>query len=152
MDLIPPHAGDDPAARADAYAAAPLLNCLLREVAEPVTEPGAPHPSGLSGATAGAHDASGRSGSETGACGAPARSGPDAATDGASGPSAPDTRPLRTYRLPGTGRLLRVRGERRPADPEVFAAGYWHHIGHTELVKLVAEELRRHTGLLLPGK
>lgn len=82
--------------RADAYAAAPLLNCLLREVAEPL----------------------------------------------------PPVGDRRVHRLPD-GRLLRVRAGRRPADPEVYAAGTWHPIGHTELVKLVAEELRRHTGL--PG-
>ncbi|MEU6667507.1 IucA/IucC family protein [Streptomyces sp. NPDC046727] len=82
--------------RADAYAAAPLLNCLLREVTEPLQ----------------------------------------------------DTGNHRVHRLPG-GRLLRVRAGRRPADPEVYAAGAWHRIGHPELVKLVAEELRRHTGL--PG-
>ncbi|MFJ9541061.1 IucA/IucC family protein [Streptomyces sp. NPDC101225] len=95
MDLSPPPDGDGPAARADSYAAAPLLNCLLRELAVPV---------------AGSGD-------------------------------------LRTYRLPGTGRLLRVRGTRRPAAPEVSASGRWHRLGHTELVKLVTEELRRHTGL-----
>ncbi|WP_406441362.1 IucA/IucC family protein [Streptomyces sp. NBC_01613] len=101
LDLMPPPAGADATARddvpdrADAYAAAPLLNCLLREVAQPL-----------------------------GGCGA-----------------------RRMYRLRGVDRLLRVRGERRPAEPEVYAAGHWHHIGHTELVKLVAEELRRHTGL-----
>ncbi|MFH8337574.1 IucA/IucC family protein [Streptomyces sp. AM6-12] len=83
---------------ADAYAAAPLLNCLLREVAEPL-------------------------------------------------PAAPGERPA--HRLPGTGRLLRVRPGRRPAEPEVFAAGAWHRLDHPELVKLVAEELRRDTGL--PG-
>ncbi|MDF3298611.1 IucA/IucC family protein [Streptomyces tropicalis] len=93
VELMPP--SDDVGARADAYAAAPLLNCLLREVAQP----------------------------------------------------CPDTDGRRRYRLPGGGRLLRVRGGRRPAEPEVFAAGAWHRIGHTELVKLVAEELRRHTGL-----
>lgn len=93
VDFTPP--GDDLAERADAYAAAPLLNCLLREVAQPLPDPGA----------------------------------------------------RRVYRLPGGGRLLRVRGERRPAEPEVYAAGEWHRVGHTELVKLVAEELRRHTGL-----
>ncbi|KUO15737.1 IucA/IucC family protein [Streptomyces dysideae] len=92
VDLTTPPAADD-AARADAHAVAPLLNCLLREVARP--EPGE-------------------------------RS---------------------VYRLPGTGRLLRVRGERRPAEPELRADGAWHRIGHPELVKLVAEELRRHTGL-----
>ncbi len=85
----------DLAARADACAAAPLLNCLLREVAE--RRPG------------------------TG------------------------TRPV--YRLPGSGRLLRVRGGRRPAEPEVYTAGGWHRLDHAGLVELVAEELRRHTGL-----
>ncbi|MET7682026.1 IucA/IucC family protein [Streptomyces sp. NPDC005423] len=85
----------DLAERADAYAAAPLLNCLIREVAEPLP-----------------------------------------ATDG-----------RRLYRLPGTGRLLRVRGTRRPAEPEVYAAGRWHRAGHPELVKVVAEELARRTGL-----
>ncbi|MFE3853972.1 IucA/IucC family protein [Streptomyces griseorubiginosus] len=92
VDLLPPPA-DAVAHRADAYAAAPLLNCLLREVAEPLPEPG--------------------------------------------------DRPV--YRLPG-GRLIRVRGERRPAEPEVRTAGGWRRVNHTELVKLVAEELTRHTG------
>lgn len=94
------------AGRADAYALAPLLNCLLREVAEPLPEPGGP--------------------------------------DG-----------TRVYRLPGTGRLLRVRGTRRPAAPELRTADSWQPLGHPELVKLVAEELRRHTGLSnheLPGE
>ncbi|MFD5456194.1 IucA/IucC family protein [Streptomyces olivaceus] len=100
VDLLPPAPGADPArrddipARADACAAVPLLNCLLREVAEPVR--------------------------------------------------TPTPRPV--YRLPG-GRLLRVRAGRRPAEPELRAAGAWHRLGHAELVKLVAEELRRHTGL-----
>ncbi|WP_405551892.1 IucA/IucC family protein [Streptomyces sp. NBC_01171] len=92
VDLKPP---TDAARRADAYASAPLLNCLLREVARPVPESG------------------------------------DRAV----------------YRLPGTGRLLRVRPGRRPADPEVHADGAWHRLTHAELVKLVAEELRAHTGL-----
>ncbi|MEV5959062.1 IucA/IucC family protein [Streptomyces sp. NPDC051987] len=89
--------GDTVGERADAYAAAPLLNCLLREVAQPL---------------------------------------PDAGRG-----------PARVYRLPGGGRLLRVRGARRPSAPEVFADGAWHRVGHAELVKLVAEELRAHTGL-----
>ncbi|GGS27391.1 iron transporter [Streptomyces pseudogriseolus] len=103
MDLMPPPADDDAArraglaGRADAHAAVPLLNCLLREVAEPL--PGAARPDGP-----------------------------------------------RTYRLPHTRRLLRVRGARRPTAPEVHTAGSWRLLTHTELVKLVAEELRRHTG------
>ncbi|MFF2199718.1 IucA/IucC family protein [Streptomyces sp. NPDC058145] len=92
VDLKPP--SDAVGRRADAYASAPLLNCLLREVAEPLP-------------AVGEH---------------------------------------RVHRLPGTGRLLRVRAGHRPADPEVRTAGAWHRLGHTELVKLVAEELRRHTG------
>ena len=98
-------AADGVREHADACAAAPLLNCLLREVAEPlVAEPLVAEP-------------------------------------------LPDSEGRHVYRLPGTGRLLRVRGTRRPAGPEVRAAGLWHPLGHTELVKLVAEELRRHTGL-----
>nr|WP_307166091.1 IucA/IucC family protein [Streptomyces rishiriensis] len=114
MDLSPPPAeaaeaaeavasADGVAERADAYAAAPLLNCLLREVAEPL--PGPP-------------------------CG-----------DGRF-----------VYRLPGDGspgggRLLRVRGDRRPAEPEVYTAGAWHRLGHAALVELVAGVLRGHTGI-----
>ncbi|BCM70398.1 hypothetical protein EASAB2608_05732 [Streptomyces sp. EAS-AB2608] len=94
MDLTPPTGAVG--RRADAYATAPLLNCLLREVAEPL----------------------------------------------------PGTGEHRVHRLPG-GRLLRVRAGRRPTDPELCTAGTWRRIGHPELVKLVAEELRRHTGL--PG-
>ncbi|MDQ0937164.1 IucA/IucC family protein [Streptomyces turgidiscabies] len=91
-------AHDGTGARADAYASAPLLNCLLREVAQPVTGPGEP----------------------------------------------------RVYRLPGGERLLRVRGGRRPAAPEVNTGGTWHRVAHAELVKLVAEELQAHTGLSNP--
>ncbi|MEV5915039.1 IucA/IucC family protein [Streptomyces chartreusis] len=98
VHLNPPTAADV-ADRADARALAPLLNCLLREVAEPSPESG-----------------------------------------GADGER-------RVYRLAGTGRLLRVLGERRPAEPEVRVDGAWRRVGHTELVKLVADELRRHTGL-----
>lgn len=98
VDLIPPPAEAAAPAEADAYAAAPLLNCLLREIGEEL----------------------------------PGRPGADGRL---------------VYRLPGSGRLLRVRGARRPAEPEVEAAGAWRRLGHEELVKLVAEELSRHTGL-----
>ncbi|MFI6376176.1 IucA/IucC family protein [Streptomyces sp. NPDC050546] len=80
---------------ADAYAAVPLLNCLLREVARPERQEGG----------------------------------------------------HRVFRLPGGDRLLRVRGTRRPAEPEIEGPDGWQRVGHTELVKLVAEELRRHTGV-----
>ncbi|GAB2448748.1 IucA/IucC family protein [Streptomyces incanus] len=112
VDLMPPPADDDAAprahetarlaARADAYATAPLLNCLLREIAQQV---------------------------------------PHAEQDR-------DGRTLGTYRLLGTGRLLRVHGTRRPTAPEVRAEdGTWRRLGHPELVGLVAEELRRYTGV-----
>ncbi|MDR3082629.1 MAG: IucA/IucC family siderophore biosynthesis protein [Streptomyces sp.] len=86
--------------RADAYAAAPLLNCLLREAAEPVGEPG-------------------------------------------------------VHRLRSGGRLLRVRGGRRPRDPELYTGGSWQPLTHPELVKLTVEEMRSATGLSnseLPGE
>ncbi|KUL75655.1 MULTISPECIES: IucA/IucC family protein [unclassified Streptomyces] len=101
VHLTPPTAADA-AARADALAIAPLLNCLLREVAEPQR-------------------------------------------DGTARTDAPDDE-RRVHRLRGSGRLLRVRGVRRPAEPEVFTGGAWRRVGHAELVKLVADELRRHTG------
>lgn len=99
VDLMSPHPplparseGVSAAATADAYAAAPLLNCLLRELAEPAGVPG-------------------------------------------------------VFRLRTGGRLLRVRGSRRPAAPEVYADGAWQRLDHGELVRLTAEELRLLTHL-----
>ncbi|MEV6992901.1 IucA/IucC family protein [Streptomyces sp. NPDC093228] len=89
------HPRDDVPERADAYAVAPLLNCLIREAAEPTGEPG-------------------------------------------------------VHRLRAGGRLIRIRGGRRPRDPEVYAGGSWQPLTHAELVKLTADELRRATGLDSP--
>ncbi|MET9573632.1 IucA/IucC family protein [Streptomyces virginiae] len=86
-------------ADADAYAAAPLLNCLLREAAEP------------------------------------------------AGPAGPGPAGAAVHRLRGSGRLLRVRGGRRPVRPELRTADGWHPLSHTELVKLVSDELGRFTGV-----
>jgi len=110
MHPLPPlQPGDGGAERtvvtaADAYAAAPLLNCLLREIGEPEAGPQGP-------------------------------------------PGRPDPGGRRVYRLPGGGRLLRVRDGRRPSDPELFTDGAWQRLGHAELVELTAGELRLHTGL-----
>ncbi|MFD9283046.1 IucA/IucC family protein [Streptomyces mirabilis] len=96
VDSMPPrHLRDDIEEAADEYAAAPLLNCLLREVGEPAEGSG-------------------------------------------------------VFRLRSSGRLLRVRGTRRPVEPEVYADGAWHRLTHAELVKLTAEELRGFTGLSNP--
>ncbi|WP_406375011.1 IucA/IucC family protein [Streptomyces sp. NBC_00647] len=93
MPTVFPHVnGGDMDEAADAYAAAPLLNCLLRELAEPTPDPG-------------------------------------------------------VHRLRAGGRMLRVRGTRRPVEPEVYAEGAWHRLTHPELVALAAEELRRSTGV-----
>ncbi|OIJ86718.1 IucA/IucC family protein [Streptomyces colonosanans] len=101
MDHVDPmQPRDDAPDRADAYAAVPLLNCLLREAAEPAGEAG-------------------------------------------------------VHRLRVGGRLLRVRGGRRPHDPELYAGGTWQPLTHPELVKLTTEELRSVTGLSnpeLPGE
>ncbi|WP_407835565.1 IucA/IucC family siderophore biosynthesis protein [Streptomyces sp. DSM 116496] len=102
---------------ADTYAAAPLLNCLLREAAEPVPLAGA--------------QGAGRAGGAGGAGGAAGSAG-----DGWC-----------TYRLSGSGRLVRVRAGRRPERPEVGTGAGWHPLSHTELVKLVSDELRQYTGV-----
>ncbi|MGW3495305.1 IucA/IucC family protein [Streptomyces sp. NPDC001020] len=101
MDRVDPmYPTDDVPDRADAYATAPLLNCLLREAAGPAGETG-------------------------------------------------------VHRLRAGGRLLRVRGGRRPFAPELYADGAWQPLTHPELVKLTADELRSATGLSnleLPGE
>lgn len=51
------------------------------------------------------------------------------------------------YRLSGSGRLLRVRAGRRPERPELRTEAGWHPLTHTELVKLVSDELRQYTGV-----
>ncbi|MDX3380764.1 IucA/IucC family protein [Streptomyces niveiscabiei] len=127
---------------ADAYAAAPLLNCLLRELAEPTPEPGVHRlPSGrllrvrgerrptqpeLTGGSALAGDGGARL--EEGAdlepgggshSGKPADAAPDPA------PGHPLDHPTAAAPAPAPG---------RPLD-------------HPALVHLVAEELRLHTGL-----
>ncbi|MBA4862801.1 IucA/IucC family siderophore biosynthesis protein [Streptomyces sp. PSKA54] len=125
------HPTDDVAEAADAYAAAPLLNCLLRELAQPAESAD----SGASAVSVVSDESSvppvSAESSESGAAG--------------SDPSSEDGR-RRVYRLPAVGRLLRVRAGRRPAEPELLVAGVWHRLGHAELVKLTAEELRRYTG------
>jgi siderophore synthetase component len=90
--LFPRLTGGDMAEAADAYAAAPLLNCLLRELAEPMGEPG-------------------------------------------------------VHRLRTGGRMLRVRGARRPVEPELYDDGAWHRLTHRELVAFAVGELRRSTGV-----
>ncbi|MFD6890927.1 IucA/IucC family protein [Streptomyces sp. NPDC059957] len=98
-------------AAADTCAATPLLNCLLREAAEPVPLAGAAGPSGIGGSAGSEED---------GWC---------------------------AYRLSGSGRLLRVRAGRRPERPELRTGAGWHPLTHTELVKLVSDELRQYTGV-----
>ncbi|MCX5010073.1 IucA/IucC family siderophore biosynthesis protein [Streptomyces sp. NBC_00555] len=55
--------------------------------------------------------------------------------------------PVGEHRLRGSGRLLRVRGVRRPEHPELRTADGWHPLSHTELVKLTSDELGRYTGV-----
>ncbi|WFB08911.1 IucA/IucC family siderophore biosynthesis protein [Streptomyces sp. LX-29] len=52
----------------------------------------------------------------------------------------------RAYRLPATGRLLRVRAGRHPREPALRTAGGWRALTLARLVELAAEELGRHTG------
>ncbi|MFD5148923.1 IucA/IucC family protein [Streptomyces sp. NPDC058401] len=109
MESVDLNATDN--AAADACAAAPLLNCLLREAAEPVPLAGAEGVEGAEGAAGSA---------EGGWC---------------------------AYRLLGSRRLVRVRAGRRPGRAELRTGGGWHPLSHTELVKLVSDELRQYTGV-----
>ncbi|MEU6890391.1 IucA/IucC family protein [Streptomyces sp. NPDC046557] len=51
------------------------------------------------------------------------------------------------HRLRGSGRLLRVRGGRRPVRPELGTRQGWRPLSHAELVKLSSDELRLYTGV-----
>ncbi|MEU2237016.1 IucA/IucC family protein, partial [Streptomyces vietnamensis] len=51
------------------------------------------------------------------------------------------------HRLPATGRLLRVRAGRRPAEPCVRTDGGWLPLTFEALVALTADELGRRTGV-----
>lgn len=147
------------AARADAYAAAPLLNCLLREVAAPLPGPPGDDDRHVYRLPAGEwppggeakHPAGDRllgAGRAPGGDRLPGDGGP-ADGDGSLGGAvaAGGGRAVGEDPPPGGGLLLRVRGGRRPAGPEVYAAGGWHPLDHGGLVALVAEVLRAHTGL-----
>ncbi|MEW2045408.1 IucA/IucC family protein [Streptomyces sp. NPDC005476] len=170
MDLITPPAEATAsavgvAARADAYAAAPLLNCLLREVAAPLPGPPGDDDRHVYRLPAGGWPPGGAwpSGGEAkhpagdrllGAGRAPGGDrlpgdGRPADGDGSLGGAvaAGGGRSVGEDPPPGGGLLLRVRGGRRPAGPEVYAAGGWHPLDHGGLVALVAEVLRAHTGL-----
>ncbi|MEU8140892.1 IucA/IucC family protein [Nonomuraea sp. NPDC048901] len=53
----------------------------------------------------------------------------------------------RTYRLPTTGHLLRVRAGRYPGHPALYTPGGWLPLSLDRLVALTAEELTAYTGV-----
>ncbi|MCB5169490.1 IucA/IucC family siderophore biosynthesis protein [Streptomyces bambusae] len=106
---------------ADALAVAPLLNCLLREAAAPAADPEGPGPAHRPG------------------------------HDGRSGHGGQGRGSRAVYRLRAGGRLLRVRGGPRPADPELWTDGVWQPLGHAGLVALAVAEMHASTGRPDPG-
>ncbi|MFG2897396.1 IucA/IucC family protein [Streptomyces zaomyceticus] len=126
---------------ADALAVTPLLNCLLREAAEPmpggrttnpVVDPAAEPPGKGSGP-----------GPAPGAGPSP---GP------AHTPALPAAPPPHTvHRLRVSGRLLRIRPAHRPSAPELWTGHTWRRLGHAELVELAVQEMSAATGRANPA-
>lgn len=144
---------------ADALAVTPLLNCLLREAAEPV---GLPEPAGTAASPAVPPGEGADAVAGPGVPVPPAPAGPLPATV----PAAHTTRraaltappplvpaglpflsaPHAVYRLRATGRLLRVRAGHRPSAPELWTGRGWRLLPHAALVSLAAQEMRAATG------
>jgi siderophore synthetase component len=118
VDAHPPRADTDTAA--DAHAAAPLLNCLLREAGEPVGP-------GVHRLTASGHLLRVR---------------------GTRRPTAPEVRTDDTWH-PTDPEVL-TDDPWHPTDPEVLTDGTWRRLTHAELVDLTADELLLRTGLANP--
>ncbi|MFD3535307.1 IucA/IucC family protein [Streptomyces sp. NPDC058664] len=127
---------------ADALAVTPLLNCLLREAADPAVDP----------ATAGP---------TTAAAGADRTMDPveDRAVDptaqqatGRSEDHAPDHAPAyAVHRLRVSGRLLRVRPGHRSSDAELWTGRAWRPLRHAGLVDLAVREMHASTGRTNPA-
>lgn len=126
---------------ADALAVTPLLNCLLREAADP----------------AGEHDAAPAkpAGPATATATAPQTPGEPATATATPTPGEPATATATAahavHRLRVSGRLLRVRPGRHPSAPELWTGGAWRPLGHPDLVELAVEEMHASTGRANPA-
>ncbi|MET9845571.1 IucA/IucC family protein [Streptomyces ossamyceticus] len=132
MDLVdanPPRA--DIGTAADAQAAAPLLNCLLREAGEPVG-PGV-HRLAASGRLLRVRGTRRPTDPEVLTDGIRRPTDPEVLTDGTRRPTDPETD-----------------GSWHRNDPEALTSGTWRRLTHAELVDLTAVELRLRTGLANP--
>ncbi|MFF1508441.1 IucA/IucC family protein [Streptomyces sp. NPDC058326] len=144
---------------ADALAVTPLLNCLLREAADPAADP-------VADATAGAEDravdrAAGRSVDRAADLVADQAAAPAVrqAADPAEAPAEPPARDLTedlstaytVHRLRVSGRLLRVRPGHRTSDAELWTGHIWRPLRHAELVDLAVREMHASTGRTNPA-
>lgn len=124
---------------ADALAVTPLLNCLLREAADPAGEHDAAPatPAGPATATATA---------------TPTPHGPATTAPSPDGSAMATATPAHAvHRLRVSGRLLRVRPGRHPSAPELWTGGAWRPLGHPDLVELAVEEMHASTGRANPA-
>ncbi|WP_030548076.1 IucA/IucC family protein [Streptomyces exfoliatus] len=125
---------------ADALAVTPLLNCLLREAADPAADPAA-NP---------AADPAANPAADPGA-GPPANPAAHPAPEYPSKNQAPaqaETRPpeYAVHRLRVSGRLLRVRPGHRPSGAELWTGQAWRALRHAGLVDLAVQEMHAATG------
>ncbi|WP_055604177.1 IucA/IucC family protein [Streptomyces aureus] len=150
---------------ADALAVTPLLNCLLREAADPAAEAlTGPSADPTAYPSAGLPTANPSAGAPAAAppAGLPADplTGPHTGADPPTGPPmkgpagpprSGSTTPYAVHRLRVSGRLLRVRPGHRPSAPELWTGRAWRTLRHAELVDLAVQEMYASTGRANPA-
>ncbi|MFE5542613.1 IucA/IucC family protein [Streptomyces sp. NPDC056534] len=162
---------------ADALAVTPLLNCLLREAAdpaadapagpsaEPLADPSVDTPADPSVETLASTASESPAGPAANTPAAPAAETPagpsveppvgpltgpaDEAPEGP--PRSGGTAPYAVHRLRVSGRLLRVRPGHRPSAPELWTGRAWRILRHAELVDLAVQEMYASTGRANPA-
>lgn len=115
---------DTLARAADALAVTPLLNCLLREAADPAAAPPRSGPDNATGTATG---------------------------KGTSTSTSTESAPYAVHRLRVSGRLLRVRPGHRPSAPELWTDHSWRILRHAELIDLAVQEMHASTGRANPA-
>ncbi|MFF3841710.1 IucA/IucC family protein [Streptomyces sp. NPDC001930] len=138
---------------ADALAVTPLLNCLLREAADPVVDipadPAAVPSAGLPTEPPAVPSA----GLPTDPPPAPPTEPPTQPPPQppAGSPRSGATTPYAVHRLRVSGRLLRVSPGHRPSAPELWTGRVWRILRHAELVDLAVQEMYASTGRANPA-
>ncbi|MFE4310845.1 IucA/IucC family protein [Streptomyces sp. NPDC056517] len=134
---------------ADALAVTPLLNCLLREAADPAADTPADPPADPSVGLP-TEAPAGLSTEAPAGLSTPAPAGPPAEVP-AGPPRSGGTTPYAVHRLRVSGRFLRVRPGHRPSSPELWTGRGWRLLRHAELVDVAVQEMYASTGRANPA-